>query len=138
MKILQKKGALLLRAEELNGGTLAYLGDALIEVYARERAIESGAGDVGRLNELSRQYVTAVAQSKALDNILPLLTEEEEAAYRRGRNSGAGYVPKSATRGEYARATGFEALIGFLGAKGQNDRIRFLLDAAYKTDGGSV
>ena len=127
-----------MRAEELNGGTLAYLGDALIEVYARQKAIESGAGDVGRLNELTRRYITAVAQSKALDNILPLLTEEEESAYKRGRNSGAGYVPKSATRGEYARATGFEALIGFLGAKGEEDRIRFLLDTAYQSIGESV
>lgn len=123
-----------MRAEDCNGGTLAYLGDAVIEVYAREKALESGVSDVGRLNELTRLYITAVAQSKALDNILPLLTEEEESAYKRGRNSGAGCVPKSATRGEYARATGFEALIGFLSLKGQTDRIRFLLDSAYKTE----
>lgn len=116
----------------MNGETLAYFGDAVVELFARRKAIESGVGDAGKLNLLARQYITAGAQSAALEKISGLLTEEEEAAFRRGRNCGAGNVPKSATRGEYARATGFEALFGYLWLRGERDRILFLLDAAYK------
>ena len=70
--------------------------------------------------------VKATAQAKFADKLLPLLTEEEKALYRRGKNSHVHAVPKSCTPAEYAKATGLEALFGGLYLLGRNDRINEL------------
>ena len=72
--------------EELNGLTLAYLGDAVLEIMVREKVIESGVTDVGRLNNMARTFVKASEQSIALNNILDDLDEEELSFFKRGRN----------------------------------------------------
>ncbi len=119
-----------LTPEELNGLTLAYLGDAVLEVMVREKVIESGVGDVGRLNEMARSFVRATEQSQVLNNILELLDEEEMQFFKRGRNT-KGHTPKSASAVEYRRATGLEALFGFLYMKGRKERLYFLFEKAY-------
>ena len=80
--------------EELNGATLAYLGDAVLEVMVRERVIAGGYTNTGKLNELALRYVRATEQSKAVDNIIDLLDEEEFSFYRRGKNAKVNH-PKS-------------------------------------------
>lgn len=120
-----------LNTEELNQITaqnLAYLGDCVYELYVREYLVRN---NVSRASVESLKYVTAHIQSGVVEKILPLLTEEEEDAYRRGRNIGHTSTPKSSTAGEYRRATGLEALFGWLYLSGKNDRLRFLFDSAF-------
>ena len=107
---------------EMSGAALAYLGDAVFEVMVRNYLVGQGIGDAGKLNALSLEYVKATKQSEGLERILPYLSEEEEGVYRRGRNA-AGAHPKSASVTEYRRATGLEALFGYLYRKGDLARI---------------
>jgi len=120
-----------LEPEVLNGATLAYLGDAVLEIMVREKVIESGVTDVGRLNNMARTFVRATEQSSALNNILEILDEEEMSFFKRGRNT-KGNTPKSASAIEYRRATGLEALFAFLYMKGRTERMKFLFETAYK------
>ena len=130
----QKMPNATISPSSLSGSALAYLGDAVFEVYVRQMLLETGIGDAGRLNAMALDYVRATRQSAGMDAILPLLTEEEEAVYRRGRNS-AGAHPKSATVTEYRRATGLEALFGYLFVLGETDRLRTLFEAYAKSQG---
>ena len=125
------KGERNLEPEVLNGLTLAYLGDAVLEIMVREKVIESGVTDVGRLNNMARTFVRATEQSNALNNIIELLDEEEMSFFKRGRNT-KGNTPKSASTAEYRRATGMEALFAFLYMKGRTDRMKYLFETAYK------
>jgi len=76
-------------------------------------------------------YVRAGAQAEAMQRILSLLTEQEQAVFRRGRNMGHGNVPKGATVAQYRAATGMEVLAGYLHVLGEKERLYELLDAAY-------
>ena len=120
-----------MKAEELNGATLAYLGDAVLEIMVRQKVIESGISDVGRLNDMARTFVRATEQSAALNNIIELLDEEEMRFFKRGRNS-KGNTPKSASAVEYRRATGMESLFAYLYLEGRQERLRYLFETAYK------
>lgn len=115
----------------LSGQELAYFGDAVIELLVREKLLKDGIGGVGKLNRSALAYVQATAQSRALDNILPLLSEDELAAFKRGRNNHVGAIPKSASAVEYRRATGFEALFAHLWLSGNEARARELFAIAY-------
>jgi ribonuclease-3 family protein len=81
---------------------------------------------VGRMHKDTISMVKATAQAKFADKLLPLLTEEEKALYRRGKNSHVHAVPKSCTPAEYAKATGVEALFGGLYLLGRTERINEL------------
>ena len=111
--------------------SLAYLGDAVIELLVRERLVEQGYTSSKALNSNALKFVRASAQAAAMERILPLLTEEETGAYHRGRNIGHTNTPKSATVAEYRVATGMEALFGYLHFTSQAQRIRELFDNAY-------
>lgn len=117
----------------LSGQELAYFGDAVVELLAREHMIKSGISGVGKLNKEAMKYVKATAQSEALERILPHLREKELAAYKRGRNNHLSAVPKSASACEYRRATGFEALFAMLWLSGEEARARALFAIAYDT-----
>ncbi len=110
---------------------LAYLGDAVIELFVRERLSKTGISNVGELNRLSRNYVQASRQSRAIENILPVLTEKEIAVYKHGRNAHTSSHPKSSSVVEYRRATGFETLMGYLYSSGNTKRARELFELAY-------
>ena len=110
---------------------LAYLGDCVIEICVRERLVRAGISSSARLNRLALDFVRAPMQAQAMKNILPLLTEEEEGVFHRGRNLGHGSTPKSATMAEYRAATGMEALFGYLHLAERKDRIDQLFAAAY-------
>ena len=118
--------------EQLSAAALAYLGDAVMELLVRKHLVSAGISHAGELNAKALSYVRATAQSGSIETLLPLLTEEEQAVYRRGRN-GAGAHPKSATVAEYRRATGLEALFGYLYLCGREERLNTLFSqyAAY-------
>ena len=86
----------------------------------------------GELNKLSSQIVCAKAQAKKIDEIMPLLTDEEKDVFRRARNAKKGAKAKNASVVEYNKSTGFEAVIGFLYLTGKYERIDKLLN--YEVD----
>ena len=111
---------------------LAYLGDCVIELKVRNYLVsEKGLSSSASLNREALNFVRASAQSEAMNYIEPLLDEDEMTAYRRGRNIGHTNIPKSATALQYRRATGMEALFGYLHLNGKNDRIDELFSIAY-------
>ena len=113
---------------------LAYLGDAVLEVLVRRRLVEAGFSSSKSLNEHAAAYVTAPSQAAAMERLLPLLTEEEAAVFRRGRNIGHTATPRHATMAEYRSATGMEALFGHLSLTGQTERAHALFAAAFPAD----
>lgn len=127
---MQKSEAL-----RLSSASLAYLGDSVLEILVRERLVTDG---VKNPSIASLVYVTAPAQSNAVEKILPYLTEDEDAVFKRGRNGVHGGIPRHATPAQYRRATGLEALFGYLHLTGQNDRAKELFELgfppAHKTD----
>lgn len=125
---------IVINIKEVSTEALAYLGDCVIELKVRELLVNRGISGSGNLNKESLTYVKATAQAKAMQKIIPLLTEEETAIYKRGRNMSGGNVPKSATMSEYRTATGMEALFGYLHLESRKERIDLLFSAAYSED----
>ncbi len=117
--------------KNINGTALAYVGDCVIELYARTFLLSMGLYDSKDLNREALNFVKASAQSKAFELIEPLLRDNESAYYKRGRNTHTSRAPKSASTLEYRRATGFEALFGYLYLSGQNERAKELFEIAY-------
>lgn len=116
---------------QLNAGALAYLGDSVLEVLVREALILKGFSKSAHLNKEALSFVTAVCQCKAFSNIENVLTEEESAIFKRGKNCSHLNIPKSASALEYKIATGFEAIFGYLHLKMDNNRINELFLLAY-------
>ncbi|MBQ7338123.1 MAG: ribonuclease III [Clostridia bacterium] len=115
----------------MSNAALAYLGDSVLELLVRERLVCCGLSTAARLNAAAREYVTAPRQAEAMERILPRLTEEESAIYRRGRNNVHANVPKSATVAQYRAATGMECLFAALYLTGKQARARELFEIAY-------
>lgn len=103
--------------------TLAFLGDAVFELLARAWVFERSDAPLNQLSKETRACVSAVAQSKFYGQLEPLLTEEETAILKRGRNAKSNTVSKNAKITEYRRATGLEALFGYLFAQGNTERL---------------
>lgn len=116
----------------MNGSALAYLGDAVIELMVREKIVLATNAAAGELNELARACVTASAQSAAVERILPILTEEETAVYKKGRNLNGTSIPKNASAGEYRRATGLEVLFAALYLENKKERLDELFETAFR------
>lgn len=112
---------------QLNGTTLAYIGDAVYELYIREALIEKGFHKVENLHREAIGFVSAKGQVEALDAIYELLTEEEITYFKRGRNAGSDRKPKNTDIATYKKATGFEALIGYLHLSKQFERLEGLI-----------
>lgn len=118
---------------------LAYIGDAVYEVYVRSRIIcEHSDMPPHKLHIESIKRVKAHAQSNAIKAIEPKLSEEEEAVYKRGRNSKSATVPKNADVSDYRRSTGLEALFGYLYIKGDTKRLDELMKTAYDNSKDTV
>ena len=116
---------------EMSTPALAYLGDCVIELCVREHLVASGFSTSRNLNREALNFVRATAQAEAMKKLFPILTEDEEAFFRRGRNIGHTNVPKNATVSDYRTATGMEVLFGYLHVSGQKERIDELFRAAY-------
>lgn len=118
-------------AKQLSSLNLAYIGDCEYEMLARTKMLLKGNVPVNRLHKSVVALVCACAQSKGFAAIEALLTEDETAVYKRGRNANGSTVPKNADPQDYRRATGVEALFGFLYLTGQKPRASELFDIMY-------
>lgn len=112
--------------------TLAFIGDGIYDLVIRTIVVGQGNTRASQLHQHTSHLVKAHSQSVMLETILPMLTEEEEAVYKRGRNAKSPTMAKNATMGDYRRATGFEALMGYLYLTDQMDRLLSLVRAGLK------
>ena len=107
--------------------TLAYLGDAVYEMVIRTICVKRANMQTQKLHRKVTGYVSAKAQAKMMDALIGELTEEEESIYRRGRNSKPYTKAKNASMEEYLKATGFEALVGYLYLQKEYERMNALI-----------
>lgn len=110
---------------------LAFYGDCAWETLVRRKLLEKGNMSSAKLHKQSVELVRASFQSRAADIIEDMLTDEEADIMRRGRNATGLSVPKSSTPREYHRATGFEALFGFLFLIGDFERAEILFEVIW-------
>lgn len=114
----------------INVITLAYIGDAIYEVYIREEFIKKGIVKVEELQKEVTQYVSAKGQAKTLDYLIEnnILTNKEQEIVKRGRNYKRSIHPKNTDLKTYKQATGFETLIGYLYLEKNIDRLEEILN----------
>lgn len=117
---------------ELNSTALAYIGDAVYELYVRKFVLNQGTVKAHELHDKVVHYVTAPTQAKIVKTWLEegLLTEQEQAIVRRGRNAKQASVPKNIALEDYRYATGFEALIGYHYLNESRERLEYLISNA--------
>ena len=113
---------------------LAHVGDAVFELLVRSELCCAGSAKVKELHARTVARVTAPAQAAFVEAVLPHLSEAETAVYKRGRNAHSHQAPKSATPGQYARATGLETLFGWLWLTGQKERVSELYALGRKNE----
>ncbi|MCI9174888.1 MAG: ribonuclease III [Lachnospiraceae bacterium] len=106
---------------------LAYIGDGIYDLVIRSMMVAKGNAHVNDLHRQTSKLVKAHAQSELIGLLQPELTEEELTVYRRGRNAKSFTMAKNATVADYRRATGFEALMGYLYLENQMDRMMELI-----------
>ena len=117
-----------IKVDALSPLTLAFTGDAVFSLFIREMLVCDANRPVGELHRLSVQSVKASAQAAAMRKIMPLLTEKELEVFKRGRNAHTSHTPKNQSGCDYHYATGFEALIGYLYLKDEDERLNLLLN----------
>lgn len=115
------------QAKNANPLTLAYVGDAVQSLIVREKLVHDTDFKTENLHKLATEHVNAHAQSVLADEIFDKLTTEEKEIYMRGRNGKTNHVAKNQTKADYKKASGLEAVIGFLWLVGESDRILQLL-----------
>ena len=113
---------------------LAYVGDTVYDLYVRAYLIHTHPETVHNLHLLSAKMVCAQGQARAFFALEPLLTEEEQAVYRRGRNAHSGTVPRNANVADYRVATGLETLLGHLWVLGREERVDELMSIAVQVN----
>ena len=118
--------------------TLAYIGDCVYELIIRTGLVYKGNAPVDKLNRKASNLAKAATQSAIIEALTEQLTEEEQSVYRRGRNAHSYTKAKNATAGDYRRATGFEAVIGYLYLEQRFDRIMELVKAGFDAIGADV
>lgn len=111
----------------MNGLKLAYIGDAVYEVYIRTYVMNNYRSSVNELNKRGVSFVKASAQARIVEYLKPYLSEAEWAVVMRGRNQKVSTPAKNANIKDYKMATGFEALIGLLHLKGEKERLEELI-----------
>lgn len=109
--------------------TLAYIGDEIYDLIIRTILVGRGNKKTSKLHQSASQLVRAHAQSQMMHTIEPLLKSEEADIYRRGRNAKSATTAKNATMSDYRRATGFEALMGYLYLRNELPRVMQLVKA---------
>lgn len=113
---------------EVSTLALAHIGDCVFELLVRTYLLRRGEHTNRKMHEATLAYVSAPAQARAMEKLLPRLTEEERAVWKRGRNSYVNSVPKNASVADYHAATGLEALFGWLYLRGERGRAGELFD----------
>ncbi len=114
---------------------LAYIGDAIYDLVIRTIVVERGNTSANRLHKKTVTYVNARVQARMIEAMLEELTEEEQAVYKRGRNAKSYTTAKNASVIEYRKATGFEALCGYLYLTGNQERMLALIQMAIEKAG---
>lgn len=122
------------RVNAMSALALAHIGDGVFELMVRTRLCLKGDSTNHRLHKDTVAIVRATSQAKYAQRLLPLLTEEEQGYYRRGRNSHGHAAPKNVTPVEYAKATGFETLFGALYLLGRQERLQTLFAALWEEE----
>ena len=112
--------------KQMNPLTLAFVGDVVFELLVRERLVADGDRPVGQLHNMAVTQVKASAQAVAYHLLEPVLDEEELSILKRGRNSHSVHPPKNSHPQDYRKATGVEALFGYLYLKGRTERVEEL------------
>jgi ribonuclease-3 family protein len=125
-------------AARYNAVTLAFLGDAVYALYVRDKLVRSNSGKPADLQRAASGVLSARGQSAFLERVLPMLTQEEEDVFKRGRNAKKATKSKHASAAEYARSTGFEAVLGYLYFTGNDERIKELLSKADDRDFATI
>lgn len=123
-----------MKPELYNGLSLAYIGDTVYETYVREMILDGGLTKVNDLHKKAIKYTSGVGQAYIVTKLLEdnILTEDEQVYYKRGRNSHVKKVRKNVARQTYLRATGYEALIGYLYLSKNFERLDFLFKLSSK------
>lgn len=121
-------------ARQYNPLVLAFVGDSVHHLIVRSRLACNTTAKTGQLHILASKEVKAGTQADMIDRIMDELTEDELSVYKRARNSKMNTMAKHATCGEYKKASGFEALIGYLYLTAQHERLEHLYAVASKTD----
>ncbi|NPC90817.1 Mini-ribonuclease 3 [Bacillus sp. WMMC1349] len=125
-------------AKQMNGLALAYMGDAVLDIYVRHHLLKQGVSKPHDLHKRSSHYVSAKSQACMLFELEKqgFFTEEEQAVLRRGRNAKSGTVPKNTDVQTYRYSTAFEAVIGYLFLENREERLDELIQKALeKRDG---
>lgn len=110
--------------------TLAYIGDGIYDLIIRTVVVERGNRAAANLHKKSIKFVNAATQAAMIEAIREELSEEEQSVYRRGRNAKSYTTAKNASIGDYRKATGFEALLGYLYLQDKMDRVIELVKQA--------
>lgn len=108
--------------------TLAFIGDTVFDLLVRSELVCEANRPVNALHSMASKRVCASAQAASIKKIMPVLTEDETAVFKRGRNAHTGGIPKNASSADYHYATGLESLFGWLWLKGDIERIKFLFN----------
>lgn len=127
-----------INADQYSPLTLAYMGDCAYEIVIRTLLVHKGNTHVDRLNKRASNLAKAATQSRIIGEIQEQLTEEEIAIYKRGRNAKSYTSAKNASINDYRRATGFEALIGWLYLKGEFERMTELIRLGFEAIGADI
>ena len=114
---------------------LAHVGDAVYELLVRSWLCAEGKATGKSLHRAAIELVRAESQARRAEAILPLLTEEEAAVFRRGRNAQVHSIPAHASRAQYSEATSLEALLGWLYLSGRKERVNALFLEMMKAEG---
>ena len=126
-KIQEELGLAGIDADQYSPLGLAYLGDCVYELIIRQKVMSEGNRAVNRLNAAGTRWAKAQTQARIAELLLEELTDEELRIYKRGRNSKSATPAKHASMADYRKATGFEALMGYLYLNGKEERILELI-----------
>ena len=117
---------------ELNPLVLAFVGDSVQQLMVRTKLSCTSTAKAGELHKLQSAQIKASAQAKYMDDIMSALSEDEIAVFKRARNTHMNTMAKHASVADYKKASGFEAVIGYLYLLGENERLEELFDIIEK------
>ena len=129
--MLPPVGALEQDPKLLNPLSLAYMGDAVLEIFVRHHLIQKRGGKPHQLHQMAKKYVSAKAQAKVLQDLQEELSEEERWFIKRGRNTKSGTVPKNTDIMEYRMSSGFECMLGYLYLTNQQQRLEEIIEKVF-------
>ena len=112
----------------MNALTLAYVGDAVHSMYVRNSLVLSTDYKIDKLHRIASSVVNAETQAKLAEKLFDSMTEAEQSVYLRGRNSSTHHKAKNQSAADYRKATGFEAVLGYLYLTGQTERLNYILE----------